>query len=66
MSMLTIYGKDIERDSYSIITVPVAKDLGGIELKMKAHVVAGAEDGPTLLITSMLQLDRLPREIMFF
>ena len=52
--MLTIYGKDIERDSYSIITVPVAKDLGGIELKMKAHVVAGAEDGPTLLITSML------------
>ena len=52
--MLTICGEEIARNTYKIVTLPVVRDLGGLDIKIKAHVFAGAQEGPTLLITSML------------
>lgn len=46
-------GQALHPMEHRILTVPVTKDLG-VDINMTAHVLSGREDGPTLLITSML------------
>lgn len=53
MGSIKIRGKTIKPGSRELITVPVTKDLG-CDVEIKAHVLAGAEEGPTLLLLSML------------
>lgn len=53
MSLLTIGGKAIHRGTKEIVTVPVTKDLG-VEINIKAHILAGRHEGPTFLLLSML------------
>jgi uncharacterized protein len=48
-----IAGKAVERGSREIVTVYLTKDLG-FDINIKAHVLAGKKEGPTLLILSML------------
>lgn len=50
---MIICGENISRGEKKIVKVHVAKDLG-VDINITAHVLAGKEDGPTLLITSML------------
>ena len=51
--MMIICGENISRGQKRIVKAHVAKDLG-LDINIRAHVLAGKEDGPTLLITSML------------
>lgn len=51
--MLKICNEAISRGDRKIIRAHVAKDLG-YDINITAHVVAGSQEGPTLLITSML------------
>lgn len=51
--MVAIGGEKVEKGEKKVITVHVAKDLG-VDINIKAHVLRGKHDGPTLLITSML------------
>lgn len=51
--MTIILGRNIERSQHTILRAHVAKDLG-VDIGVTAHVLSGKEDGPTLLITSML------------
>jgi hypothetical protein len=53
MGYLKVYDTEVQPGEKKIITIPVTKDLG-IEINMKAHVLAGKKEGPTLLILSML------------
>ncbi|MEA4960903.1 succinylglutamate desuccinylase/aspartoacylase family protein [Lutispora sp.] len=53
MSLLTIGGKAIHRGTKEIVSVPVTKDLG-VEINIKAHILAGRHEGPTFLLLSML------------
>lgn len=53
MGKIKVYGNEIIPGEKKIVTIPVTKDLG-VEINIKAHVLAGKYDGPTLLILSML------------
>lgn len=53
MKTLTFAGRSPERGTKSVVRVPVTKDLTG-DIDLHAHLVAGREDGPTLLLLSML------------
>jgi uncharacterized protein len=53
MGKITVFNKEVLPGTKEIITIPVTKDLG-VEIRMKAHVLAGRHEGPTLLILSML------------
>lgn len=53
MSDLTIAGRLFKAGSRGIVRVPVTRDLTG-NIEITAHVVAGASEGPTLLLLSML------------
>jgi len=50
---LTLAGSTIPAGARAIVRAPVARDLTG-DVDIVAHVVAGAHDGPTLLLLSML------------
>jgi len=53
MMINELCGQKINRGEHSIVTVHVTKDLG-VDINMTAHVLAGKQEGPTFLITSML------------
>jgi len=53
MGKLKVYGNEVMPGEHKIVTIPVTKDLG-VDIRMKAHVLAGKQEGPTLLILSML------------
>ena len=53
MGRIKVYGNEVLPGERKIITIPVTKDLG-VEINIKAHVLAGKNEGPTLLILSML------------
>lgn len=53
MGKLTVYNTEVMPGEKKVITIPVTKDLG-VEINIKAHVLAGKHEGPTLLILSML------------
>ena len=53
MGKIKVYGTEVMPGERKIITVPVTKDLG-VDIRIKAHVLAGKYEGPTLLILSML------------
>jgi uncharacterized protein len=50
---LTLAGATVAAGTGTIIRAPVTRDLTG-DIDIVAHVVAGAHDGPTLLLLSML------------
>lgn len=53
MTTLRVAGKEFQPGSRGVVRIPVARDLGG-EVSITAHVTAGSQPGPTLLILSML------------
>ncbi|MGE0464000.1 MAG: succinylglutamate desuccinylase/aspartoacylase family protein [Vicinamibacterales bacterium] len=53
MASLTLAGSTIAAGTRTIVRAPVTRDLTG-DVDIVAHVVAGAHDGPTLLLLSML------------
>ncbi len=53
MGRIKVYDTEVSPGEKKVVTVPVTKDLG-VDIRMKAHVLAGQHDGPTLLILSML------------
>jgi hypothetical protein len=53
MGKIKVYNTEVMPGNKSIVTIPVTKDLG-VDIRMKAHILAGKHDGPTLLILSML------------
>ena len=53
MGLLTIADKLVQPGTKEIVTVPVTKDLG-VDINIKAHVLAGKHEGPTFLFLSML------------
>jgi len=53
VGLINIGGKTIQPGTRDIVTVPVTKDLG-VEINIKAHILAGKFDGPTFLFLSML------------
>ncbi len=53
MGRIKVHGNDVMPGEHKIITIPVTKDLG-VDIRIKAHVLAGKQEGPTLLILSML------------
>ena len=53
MGKIQVYGNEVLPGEHKIVTIPVTKDLG-VDIMIKAHVLAGKQDGPTLLILSML------------
>lgn len=53
MPSITIARQTVAAGTTAIVRAPVTKDLTG-DVEIVAHVVAGAHDGPTLLLLSML------------
>ena len=53
MGSLTLAGSTIAPGTRTIVRAPVTRDLTG-DVDILAHAVAGAHDGPTLLLLSML------------
>ena len=53
MGGITVCSTNVKAGSKEILTVPIARDLG-VRLDMTAHVLAGKQDGPTLLMISLL------------
>lgn len=53
MGAIRIADTSVEPGRVAQVRVPVTRDLGG-DVEICAHVVAGREDGPTLLLLSML------------
>ncbi len=53
MGRIIAYNTEVLPGNKLIVTIPVTKDLG-IDIRIKAHILAGKHDGPTLLILSML------------
>ncbi|MGE3889389.1 MAG: succinylglutamate desuccinylase/aspartoacylase family protein [Vicinamibacterales bacterium] len=53
MASLTLAGSTIAAGTRTIVRAPVTRDLTG-DVDIVAHVVAGAHEGPTLLLLSML------------
>jgi len=53
MGKIKVYGNEVMPGEHKIITIPVTRDLG-VDIRIKAHVLAGKQEGPTLLILSML------------
>jgi len=53
MGKIKVYGNEVLPGEHKIVSIPVTKDLG-VDIRIKAHVLAGKQEGPTLLILSML------------
>jgi uncharacterized protein len=53
MGQIKVYDTEVMPGTKTIVTIPVTKDLG-VDIRMKAHVLAGRHEGPTMLILSML------------
>jgi len=53
MPDLVLAGRRVPAGSRAIVNIPVARDLTG-PVELVCHVTAGAHDGPTLLLLSML------------
>ena len=53
MGIITVYNTEVTPGNRKIITIPITRDLG-VEIRIKAHILAGKQDGPTMLILSML------------
>ncbi len=53
MGKIKVYNTEVHPGTRKVVTIPITKDLG-TDVRMKAHVLAGKHEGPTLLILSML------------
>jgi predicted deacylase len=53
MGTITVCNRTIKSGTRETITLPITKDLG-VKLEMTAHILAGRQEGPTMLLVSML------------
>jgi hypothetical protein len=53
MGAIELRGRKIEAGTKETITLPITQDLG-VKLEMTAHVLAGRQPGPTMLLVSLL------------